>query len=209
MKMNRTILPTALLTAFAFTAMISAASAGAPIKGLTCKPPYCPVPKSKVGVSVEAPGVVVTLALSQNGGKSQTVTSYAWGPKGDTLNQVPTPAENVNPTSGIGVVVKKNPGSSAARTVPLDGDGIGDLTPDLDGDGVYDIIVTVAANAINSKGTGANRMASSSASMAAPATSGMPKHAVDLVFTLQVTHGQVVVIKAITKQRTKSNQANE
>ena len=84
--------------------------------------------------------------------------SWAYDPAAGTITQLPEPAENLSPTQGIGVVVKKNPGSSAARVT---GDGNGgfalptDLTP-----GNYDIVVSVPAHAVNTKGTGANRMAS-------------------------------------------------
>lgn len=201
--MNRLSFAAACAVAlFALSAIPTPAST--PIRGATVKGGKNPSPNLfMVGTGPEGMRVLVTFHYEK-------ITTYAYDPSAGTLNQLPQPMYNTNPNSGIGIVVKKNPGSSAARTVPLDG-GIGDLTPYLEGDGTYNLVVTVHAMAINTKGSGAQngRMAVSSASSGAMVSSGLPKVPMELVFTLQVTHGQVVVINAVVKVRTKSNQANE
>jgi lactate dehydrogenase-like 2-hydroxyacid dehydrogenase len=53
------------------------------------------------------PGVIVTLHLAS------ATTSWRCDPATGTVTQLPTVAENTNPNSGIGVVIKKNPGSAA------------------------------------------------------------------------------------------------
>ncbi len=55
-------------------------------------------------------GVVITLHLA-------STSSWLYDPATGGLNQLPTPEENANPTTGIGIVVKKNPGSSEYRLV--------------------------------------------------------------------------------------------
>ncbi len=79
--------------------------------------------------------------------------SWAYDPATGTITQLPEVVENTNPNSGIGVVVKKNPGSSAARLIG-DLDGTTFDVPAATYPGNYDI-VSRSRTAINTKGTGA------------------------------------------------------
>ncbi len=140
-------IPTAAIGAAAILAMsTSLAFASAPIKGVVIKGGQNPhLTAGQLGHRV-----IVTLQLD-------STSSWAYDPATGGLNQLPTPEEQSKPIGGIGIVVKKNPGSSAARVT---GDGNGgfalptDLTP-----GNYDIVISVPAHAVNTKGTGSVRMA--------------------------------------------------
>ena len=91
--------------------------------------------------------VIVTLHLAS------ATTSWRCDPTSGSVTQLPQPVENANPTSGIGVVVKKNPGSSAAR-VTADSSGRF-MLPSGMSEGNYDIVITLPAHAVNPEVTGA------------------------------------------------------
>ena len=87
----------------------------------------------KVTVRSQGDVAVITLHLSR---------PEAWSYNMATGELTPTTAgrqENVSPTSGVGVVVKKNPGSSAARTLPSQGGGANLSSL---GEGGYDLSVS-------------------------------------------------------------------
>jgi hypothetical protein len=70
-------------------------------------------------------------------------TAWLWDPAtGDTTSSTPEPIDNTNPIGGIGVVIKKNPGGSAERTIPIDGHGNAMLPTDLE-DGKWLLTVRV------------------------------------------------------------------
>lgn len=130
-----------------------------------------------VGLGPEGQRVMVTIAG----------TSFAYNPANGSVNQMPTPAENLNPVQGVGVVVKRNPGSSAAR-VTGNGNGTWAIDPSTLTAGNYDIVVTVQAHAVNTKGTGGvqGRMASSDASASASATATLPAKTTNVTFHVTV-----------------------
>jgi hypothetical protein len=87
-----------------------------------------------------------------------TPMAYAYDPAtGGFTTVTPIPAENTNPTTGIGIVVKKNPGQSQYRVAP-DSSGGTFAFPSTMAIGNYDIVITVPHNAINTKGTGCTRV---------------------------------------------------
>ncbi len=90
--------------------------------------------------------------------------AYAYDPaSGGLAPLTPVPAENTNPIGGIGVVVKKNPGtgSGAERMAPDASGGVFAFPSSME-PGNYDITVTLPAHAVNTKGTGStNRVMAS------------------------------------------------
>lgn len=131
-----------------------------------------------VGLGPEGHRLIVTIAG----------TSFAYNPANGNVNQLPTPAENISPTTGIGIVVKKNPGSSAAPVSGPDSHGAWTIDPSTMTAGNYNIVVTVQAHAINTKGTGvAGRTTSSSTSMtSASAAKALPAQTMLLTFHVVV-----------------------
>jgi hypothetical protein len=110
--------------------------------------------------------------------------SYAYNPENNNVNQLPTLAENVNPTTGIGIVVKKNPGSpnTAYRLVGPDSHGTWTIDSSTMPAGNYNIVVTVQAHAVNTKGTGSTRMTSSTGASMANASAALPAKTMLLTF---------------------------
>ena len=137
----------------------SAAMAGTTGNGSTAVAPA--TYSLKVGLGPQGHRLIVTLHLA-------STSSWAYDPSTGSLNQLPTPEENLNPTTGIGIVVKQPPASSAHRT-NSDGNGGFTLPTDLT-PGNYDIVISVPAHAINTKGTGGVRMAGGTSGGSKPAT---------------------------------------
>jgi hypothetical protein len=141
--------------ALAFGSSLTA-SASIPIKGITVKGGRTVT----VGLGPQGHRVIVTLQLD-------STSSWAYDPASGGLNQLPTPEEQWKPISGIGIVVKKNPGNpSPANAI---GDGGFTLPTDLT-PGNYDIVISVPAHAISTKGTGSVRMAGGTSGGSKPAT---------------------------------------
>ena len=113
--------------------------------------------------------------------------------------------ENVNPNTGIGVVVKKNPGSSAAR-LTANSDGTKFNMPDTMDPGNYDIVVSVPAHAVNTKGTGAQNVRMSSTATGASMTSASASKSLPAQTMLLTFH---VVVDAKGKLRLDSNVADD
>ena len=137
------------------------ASASAPIRGITVKGGHNH--RLTVGLGPQGHRVIVTLQLD-------STSSWAYDPAAGSLNEVPTPEEQSKPIGGIGIVVKKNPGSSEHRPTG-DSDGGFTLPTDLT-PGNYDIVISVPAHAVNTKGTGAigRSMAGGTSGGSKPAT---------------------------------------
>ncbi len=111
--------------------------------------------------------VIITLHVA-------STSTWAYDPASGSITQLPQPVENVSPTTGIGIVVKKNPGSSAVRLSPSP-DGMTFALPDTMDSGNYDIVITVPGHAINTKGTGAQNgrtMAPTGATISIPIAVG-------------------------------------
>ena len=89
----------------------------------------------RVTVSGSGDQVVIQLGLDQTEAWSLNLATGQLSPTD------PVPQDNVNPTTGIGVVIHKNPGSSANRAMPTSGGGAS-LPTDLEPGG-YDIIVRI------------------------------------------------------------------
>jgi hypothetical protein len=153
-------IPTAAIGAIAILAMsTSVASASAPIRGITVKGGHNPhLTAGQLGhrfiVSFPFPG---------------GAASWAYDPATGGLNQLPTPEEQSKPLAGIGIVVKKNPGSSAARFTASSNGTTFDLPATMD-PGNYDVVISLPAHAVNTKGTGTTRMAGGSSGGSKPAT---------------------------------------
>lgn len=98
-----------------------------------------------------------------------SASTWAYDPASGTITQLPQVVENTNPTTGIGVVVKKNPGSSAAR-LTANSDGMTFDLPDAMDPGNYEIVITVPVHAINTKGAGSGNRTIASASWPATLT---------------------------------------
>ena len=111
----------------------------------------------KVGLGPEGHRVIVTIGCrTYTAGRfALDPDSFAYNPVDGNINQLPTPAENVNPTSGIGVVIKRSPGQNYSRVSGPDSHGTWTIDPSTMPAGNYEIVVTVPAHAINTKGTGA------------------------------------------------------
>ena len=175
----------AACAAMLFGLSVAAAPAAGPILGSLVKGGKNPGGNAfMVGLGPQGQRVVVTLHFA-------SVVSYAYDPATSTVTPLPTPMYNSNPIGGIGVVIKKNPGGSAERmpspvtvdpTYPNLYHFASSIAP-----GTYDIVVTVQAHAINTKGTGGQngRMAATGASMtSASATTALP--AKTMLLTLHI-----------------------
>lgn len=168
---------------------VSAAVAGTTGNGWQQRAAAAKAATVTVGLGPENHRVIVEFGYDIAAHKT-TIASYAYNPANGNVNQLPSPEENANPTSGIGVVVKcpppKGPCSAATRTVPLT-NGVGSLSPFMPEAGTYTVVVTVQANAINKKGTGAPNRTSSGASMTtSSATKALPAHTMLLTFDVVV-----------------------
>lgn len=140
-----------------------------------------------VGLGPENHRVIVTIATGNADGSNAQLTSYAYNLADSEINQLPTPTENTNPIGGIGIVVKKNPGSSAGPSCREVSAGTWTIDPSSLTTGNYNIVVIVQAHAVNTKGTGANRMASSaSMTSASSTTTALPAKTMLLTFHVTV-----------------------
>lgn len=141
--------------------------------------------------------VIVTLHLASS-------ASWAYDPSSGGVSQLPSTVDNLNPIGGIGIVVKKNPGGSAERVIgDLNGDGVATFMPNIP-PGSYDIVISVPAHAINTKGTGTTggrTMASKPATLTfpiivSPASNKYPKGAYQAYQRIEVdaSHAPTVAI---------------
>lgn len=125
--------------------------------------------------------VIVTIATSNADGSNVQRTSYAYNPANGNVN--PTPQQSVDSVPIKGTVVKggKNPGGNytAQRVI---NDAVWAINPAMTA-GNYNIVVTIPANAINVKGTGASNRTASGASTSATT---LPAKAMDLTFHITV-----------------------
>jgi hypothetical protein len=112
---------------------------------------------------------------------------------GKTMATQPEPAENAHPIPGIGIVVKRNPGTSAERAIPVGGDGNALIPSDLE-DGSYDLTIRIPRSSLaTAPAMGTARKAAASG---------------DVVARLTFVRGSGGASDAL-KTRTKSNMSNE
>ena len=149
-----------------------------------------------VGVGPEKNRVIVTFHLGTG------PVSWAYDPGTGTITQLPQVVENVSPNSGIGIVVKKNPGTAGTHRLTANSNGTTFDLPETMDPGNYDIVVTVPAHAVNTKGTGAQNVRMSSTATGASMTSASASKSLPAQTMLLTFH---VVVDAKGKLRLDSN----